>query len=198
MGLAWANDTSIFLVTTVVLVFHSWTIPQVLLSASAVQLVQVDGSSARGKLPPLTRHAERVAAAVLGTHHVCIPQVPLVITHRAPRPVSPHLHPSGTAVRASGQTQKLVTWKQNLWVLNDLCLKVWKTQWKLSWYIDLKSSWDVKCKTNITSVGDFHIHIVVTLASKIEPFSFWIHDSQTLLCFVATFFFFFWSSWKTN
>lgn len=82
--------------------------PQVLLGARAVQLVQVDGPAAPGEQAALSRHIDGVAAAELGTHHIGVPQVPLVVTHRAPSPVFPYFHPSGAAVSSACQPDGLL------------------------------------------------------------------------------------------
>jgi len=105
-----ADDPGVLLVSAVGLAPCGRAGPQVLLGAGTVQLVQVDRPPTRGEGAALARHTEGGAAAELGAHHVGVPQVPPVVAHGAPPPVSPQLHPPGAAVRPSGQPRRLLAW----------------------------------------------------------------------------------------
>lgn len=109
-SVTWAHDPSVLLMSTVVLVLRSRTLPQVLLFARAVHVVQMDGSSAWREGAALSRHIEGVTTPELGAHHISIPQVPLVVTHCAPSPISPQLHSSSTAVCPPCQLHKVASW----------------------------------------------------------------------------------------
>lgn len=110
VALTWARDPSVLFVSAVGLVSRGRTGPQVAFAAGAVQVVQVDRSSASGEGAALARNTEGSTAAQLGARDVRIPEVPVVVTHRPPCPASPQLHASSTAVGSPGQSHGLVTW----------------------------------------------------------------------------------------
>lgn len=95
----------------VVLLPLGWTLPQVVLLAGAVQLIQMDGPAARWERAPLARHVDGVAAAELAAHHVSVACVPLVVAHRAPCAVLQQFHTSSAAVRCTSQPHQLVLWR---------------------------------------------------------------------------------------
>lgn len=106
----WAYDHSVLFVSTLRLILRSRTGPQVFLLADTVELVQVDGPSARGEEDALSLHADGVAATKLGTHHVSVLEVPLLVAHCAPSPILPQFHPSGASVWSSSQLHSLAAW----------------------------------------------------------------------------------------